>query len=199
MNLEEQRRRMLSGAMYDDLTEELVRARERTVLATDRYNASFGRPAEVREALLREVLGHAGRNAHFEPTFRCEFGFNISVGDNFYANFDCVLLDGGGITVGDDVLFGPRVGIFTSNHALDPAERAAGACYARPVVIGNGVWVGGNVTINQGVTIGDGAVIGSGSVVTRSVPARTVAVGVPTRPLRTITDADRTGYLDAVR
>lgn len=199
MNLEEQRRRMLSGAMYDDLTEELVRARERTVLATDRYNASFGRPAEVREALLREVLGHAGRNAHFEPTFRCEFGFNISVGDNFYANFDCVLLDGGGITVGDDVLFGPRVGIFTSNHALDPAERAAGACYARPVVIGNGVWVGGNVTINQGVTIGDGAVIGSGSVVTRSVPARTVAVGVPARPLRTITDADRTGYLDAVR
>ncbi|WP_454853048.1 sugar O-acetyltransferase [Promicromonospora soli] len=142
MNLEEQRRHILSGAMYNDLTDELVQAREQTILATDRYNASFGKPAEVRKGLLRELVQHAGKNAHFEPTFRCEFGFNISVGDNFYANFDCVMLDGGGITIGDNVLFGPRVGIFTSNHAFDPSERAAGACYAKPVVIGNNVWIG---------------------------------------------------------
>ena len=194
MNLESQRRHILSGAMYNDLTDELVDARERTVLATDRYNASFGRPAEERLALLRELLLHAGANAHFEPTFRCEFGFNVSVGDNFYANFDCVMLDGGGITIGDNVLLGPRVGIYTSNHAFDPAERAAGACYAKPVVIGDNTWIGGGVTINQGVTIGEGAIIGSGSVVTRDVPARTIAAGVPARPIRTIADADRTGY-----
>ena len=187
---------MRSGAMYDDLTDELVQARQRAVLATDRYNASFGQSADVRLSLLRDLLQHAGTGAHLEPTFRCEFGFHISVGENFYANFDCIMLDGGGITIGDDVLLGPRVSIYTTNHALDPAERVAGACYARPVTIGNAVWVGGGVTINPGVTIGDAAVIASGSVVTRAVPAGTIAAGVPARVLREITAADRTGYLD---
>src|SRR5689334_7927014 len=114
---------MLSGRMYNDLTSELVEARQRTVLLTDEYNASFGRPQEDREAILRRLLRKVGRGAHFEPTFRCEFGFHISVGDHFYANFDCVMLDGGGITIGDHVLFGPRVGIYTSNHAIDAGER----------------------------------------------------------------------------
>lgn len=199
MTMDEQRRLILSGAMYNDLTEELVAARARAVQATDRYNASVGQSAEVREALLRELLGHVGANAFFEPTFRCEFGDNISVGEGFYANFDCVMLDGGGITIGDHVLLGPRVSIYTTNHATDPAERAAGACYARPVVIGDAVWIGGGVTINPGVTIGEGAIIGSGSVVTHDVPARTVAAGVPARVLRTITEADRTTYLDTPR
>lgn len=198
MNLDQQRARILAGAVYNDLTDELVQARERAVIATDRYNASFGQPAEVREALLRDLLRHAGTGAFFEPTFRCEFGYNISVGDGFYANFDCVMLDGGGITIGDQVLLGPRVGIYTTNHALDPAERAAGACVAKPVVIGSRVWIGGGVTINPGVTIGDGAVIGSGSVVTSDIPARTVAAGVPARVIRPITEADRTGYLQTL-
>ncbi|MBU2665409.1 sugar O-acetyltransferase [Actinoplanes bogorensis] len=184
---------MLSGAMYDDLTAELVSARQRTVLLSTEYNASFGQPQAVRETILKRLLRSVGEGCHFEPTFRCEFGFNIAVGDRFYANFDCVLLDGGGITIGDDVLFGPRVGIYTSNHAIDPDERAAGACYAKPVTIGDRVWVGGDVTINQGVTIGAGSIIGSGSVVTRSVPTGVIAVGNPARVLREITDADRRG------
>src|SRR5699024_957692 len=175
VTLDELRRQMLSGAMYDDLSAELGQAREQAVLATDRYNASYGQPPEARTAILRELVGHAGVNAHFEPTFRCEFGFHIRVGDNFYANFDCIMLDAGGITIGDDVLLGPRVGIYTANHALDPAERRAGACYATPVTIGDNVWVGGGVTINQGVRIGDNSVIGAGSVVTRSIPADSVA------------------------
>ena len=198
MNLDQQRARILAGAIYNDLTEELVQARERAVMATNRYNASFGQPPEVREALLRDLLQHAGTGAFFEPTFRCEFGYNIWVGEGFYANFDCVMLDGGGITIGDHVLFGPRVGIYTTNHALDPAERAAGACSAKPVVIGNSVWIGAGVTVNPGVTVGDGTVIGSGSVVTSDIPARTVAAGVPARVIRPITDADRTGYLQTL-
>ncbi|BAK33864.1 putative galactoside O-acetyltransferase [Microlunatus phosphovorus NM-1] len=198
MNLDQQRARILAGAIYNDLTEELVQARERAVMATNRYNASFGQPPEVREALLRDLLQHAGTGAFFEPTFRCEFGYNIWVGEGFYANFDCVMLDGGGITIGDHVLFGPRVGIYTTNHALDPAERAAGACIAKPVVIGNSVWIGAGVTVNPGVTVGDGTVIGSGSVVTSDIPARTVAAGVPARVIRPITDADRTGYLQTL-
>jgi maltose O-acetyltransferase len=194
VTLEAQREHILSGRMYNDLTEELVQARQRAVLLTTEYNESFGQPQEQREAILRRLLRAVGRECHFEPTFRCEFGFNISVGDHFYANFDCVMLDGGGITIGDHVLFGPRVGIYTSNHAVDAAERAAGACYAKPVRIGDHVWIGGGVTINQGVTIGDNTIIASGSVVTRSIPSGVIAVGSPAQVRREITDADKTGY-----
>lgn len=104
MNIEEQQH-ILSGAMYNDLTPELVEVREKTVFMTNRYNASFRQPASERQAILKEVLKSVGKNAHFEPTFRCEFSYNISIGDNFYANFDCVMLDGGGIEIGDNVLF----------------------------------------------------------------------------------------------
>ncbi|MFI6225872.1 sugar O-acetyltransferase [Micromonospora echinospora] len=194
MTLEAQRKNILAGRMYNDLTDELVRARRQAVLLTTEYNESFGQPQEHREAILRRLLQAVGSGCHFEPTFRCEFGFNITIGDHFYANFDCVMLDGGGITIGDHVLFGPRVGIYTSNHAVDAAERAAGACYAKPVAIGDHVWIGGDVTINQGVTIGANTIIGSGSVVTRAIPANVVAVGSPARVVREITDADKTGY-----
>lgn len=194
MDLAQQRRLIGSGQVYNDLTPELNAARQVAIEATNAYNASYGGPAAERAALLAEVVGHAGAGAFFEPVFRCEFGFNIHLGDNFYANFDCVLLDGGRITIGDNVLFGPRVGIYTTNHAVDPIERAQGACYARPVTIGDNVWVGGGVTITQGVTIGANSIIGAGAVVTRSIPADTVAAGVPARPIRTITESDRTGY-----
>ncbi len=194
MNLEEQRALMRSGRMYDDLTPELIAARARAVGLTDAYNFSLGQPPEEREALLRAFLRKVGPGAHFEPNFRCEFGFNITIGRSFYANFDCVMLDGGEITIGDNVLLGPRVGIYTANHAIDPAERVAGGCYARPVTIGNRVWVGGGVQINQGVTIGDDAIIGAGSVVTRDVPAGVIAAGVPCKVLREITEADATGF-----
>ncbi|WP_328467383.1 sugar O-acetyltransferase [Actinoplanes sp. NBC_00393] len=194
MTLEAQREHILSGRMYNDLTEELVQARQRTVLLTTEYNDSFGQSPATREAILRRLLGAVGEECYFEPTFRCEFGFNIRVGDHFYANFDCVMLDGGGITIGDHVLFGPKVGIYTSNHAIDAGERVAGGCYAKPVTIGDRVWVGGGVTINQGVSIGDDTIIGSGSVVTRPIPAGVIAVGNPARVLREITDADRTGW-----
>ena len=193
-DLESQLTRIRSGQMYNDLTPELVAAREQTVLLTNQYNSAFSRPASEREDILRQLLGSLGTAVHFEPTFRCEFGRHIHIGNNFYANFDCVMLDGGGITIGDDVLLGPRVGIYTSNHAIDPAERAAGGCYARPVRIGNRVWVGAGVHINPGVTIGEGSIIGSGSVVTSDIPPHVIAAGVPCRVIRAITEADKSGY-----
>ncbi|MCE1118836.1 MULTISPECIES: sugar O-acetyltransferase [Pseudomonas] len=194
-DLESQLARIRAGKMYNDLTAELVAARQHAVLLTNQYNGAFSRPASEREGILRQLLGSVGSAVHFEPTFRCEFGRHIHIGNNFYANFDCVMLDGGGITIGDDVLFGPRVGIYTSNHAIDPAERAAGACFARPVRIGNRVWVGAGVHINPGVAIGDGSIIGSGSVVTSDIPAGVIAAGVPCRVIRAITEADKSGYL----
>ena len=197
MSLEAQRAHILTGAMYSDLTAELVAARERALVTSNAYNASVGRPAPEREALLAQLLGAVGTGAQFEPTFRCEFGYNIVIGDHFYANFDCIILDGAEVSIGDNVLFGPRVSIYTSNHALDPRERVAGACYAKPVRIGDNVWVGGGVTITPGVTIGDNAVIGAGSVVTRDLPANALAMGTPAHVRRLITDDDRTGFLDA--
>lgn len=194
MSLEEQRQLILSGRMYNDLTKELVDARARAVLLTNEYNASLGRPEPEREAILKRLLKSIGREVHFEPTFRCEFGYNISIGSHFYANFDCVMLDGGGIEIGDHVLLGPRVGIYTSNHAANAQERADGACYAKPVKIGDHVWIGGGVQVNPGVTVGDNTIIGSGSVVTRDIPANVVAAGVPCRVLRRITEQDKTGY-----
>ncbi|GFZ33262.1 acetyltransferase [Clostridium zeae] len=195
MNLEEQRQFILSGAMYNDLTRELIEAREKTVFITNEYNNSFGKSSKEREAILEKLLNKVGKGVHFEPTFRCEFGYNISIGDNFYENFDCVMLDGGGIEIGDNVLFGPRVGIYTSNHAMNAQERAAGACYAKKVKIGNNVWIGAGVHINQGVIIGDNTIIGSGSVVTKSIPANVIAAGVPCKVIREITEDDKTDFL----
>jgi len=139
VSLKAQRDHILSGRMYNDLTPELIGARQRAVMLTTAYNDSFGAPQADREALLRDLLADVGPGAHFEPTFRCEFGYNISVGANFYANFDAVILDGARITIGDHVLFGPRVGIYSANHAVDPEERIAGACYLKPVMIGDAV------------------------------------------------------------
>ena len=181
------------------MTQELVQARERAVRLTTAYSESYGQPQKEREKILKELLGAVGENPYFEPGFRCEFGYNISIGNHFYANFDCVMLDGGGIEIGDNVLFGPRVGIYTSNHALDAEERMAGACYAKKVTIGNRVWIGAGVHINQGVTIGDNTVIGSGSVVTSDIPANVVAAGVPCRVIREITEKDKTGYTGEIR
>ena len=181
MTLEEQKERMITGKLYNDLTEELVNARKETVRLTDRYNRTYGEEPQVREQVLKQILGSMGENVFFEPSFRCEFGFNIHIGNNFYANFDCVMLDGGGIEIGDHVLFGPRVGIYTTRHAFDAKERAAGACFARPVKIGNNVW------------------IGAGSGITREIPANVVAAGVPCRVILQISGEEKTDYFDILR
>lgn len=194
MNLEQQREYILSGEIYNDLTPELIQAREDAVFLTNEYNASYGKTSDVRESILEKLLKQKGDNVYFEPNFRCEFGYNISIGHDFYANFDCVMLDGGAITIGNNVLFGPRVGLYTSNHATNPVERRQGACYAKPITIGNDVWIGAGVHINQGITIGDNVIIGSGSVVTKDIPSNVIAAGVPCKVIRPITEKDKTNY-----
>lgn len=196
MNLAEQKQLILSGAMYNDLTPELISARQHAVVLTNQYNQSLGQSASQRQLILQKLLGSIGDDGYFEPNFRCEFGYNIHIGNHFYANFDCIMLDGGKITIGDHVLLGPRVGLYTANHATDATERINGACYAKPITIGNNVWIGGNVSINQNVTIGDNSIIGSGSVVTHDIPANVIAAGVPCQVIRQITSADKTNYLN---
>ncbi|MBO0482695.1 sugar O-acetyltransferase [Candidatus Enterococcus courvalinii] len=187
-----------SGKMYNDLANTLIQARQATMAKVLTYNDLYGTDEPARKEILSELLGSVGESVFFELGFRCEFGKHIHIGERFYSNFDCILLDGAEIRIGDDVLFGPRVGIFTTNHAIDPEERVAGACYAKPVSIGNKVWLGANVTVNQGVTIGENTIIGSGSVVTKNIPANVIAVGNPCRVLRTITEADKTDYFSTI-
>ena len=186
MTLEERVRKMVSGEMYNDISPELLPLRRRAVLLAKEYNEAYGKSQEEREAILRKLMKSVGEGVHLEPDFRCEFGMNITLGDGFFANYDCVMLDCGEIIIGDHVLFGPRVGVYTANHAADPWERANGACYTKPVKIGNNVWVGAGVHINPGVTIGDNVVIAAGAVVTKDVPSNCLVGGVPARVIRAL-------------
>ena len=147
---------------------------------------------ESAQALLRRLLGSAGEGLRIEPPFWCDYGWNITVGRNFYMNHGGVILDAGGVTFGDDVQVGPQCGFYTSSHPLAAEERRQGLEYAKPIHVGSGVWFGGGVQVMPGVTIGDGAVIAGGSVVTRDIPAGVLAAGVPCRPIRPLPAAGRT-------
>lgn len=144
-----------------------------------------------REALLRSILGGMGEGCVIHSPFRCDFGRNITIGDRATINFGMTVLDENRVEIGCRVFIGPNVSVYTVNHSLDPEQRARGIMRAAPVVISDDVWICGSVTILPGVTIGRGAVIGAGSVVTADIPPMTLAAGVPCRPLRQITDADR--------
>ncbi|MFC6255204.1 sugar O-acetyltransferase [Secundilactobacillus hailunensis] len=192
MNLDEKFAYMATGQPYDDVDPKLMKVREQATAITQKLNNTID-PTK-RNAQFTQLVGHAGKDPFIEPNFRCEFGRNITVGDHFYANYDCVMLDGAPITIGTHVLFGPKVGLYTSNHLFDPVERRTGGCTAQPITIGNDVWLAANVTVLPGVTIGSNVIIGGGSVVTKNIPDNVIAAGNPCRVLRPITAADKTGF-----
>ena len=183
--------RMLAGALYNPGEPELAEARDRAKRLTWRYNQMDPADREGRTALLRELLGRLGEGSWIEPSFRCDYGANISLGDGVFVNYNCVFLDVAPITIGNRVLIAPQVGLYTAGHPLDPAQRAMGLERALPITLGDNVWLGGHVVVLQGVAIGSGSVIGAGSVVTRDIPPGVVAAGNPCRVLRPITEADR--------
>ncbi|MDD3416680.1 MAG: sugar O-acetyltransferase [Clostridia bacterium] len=167
---------------------------KRACALTQEYNLTGEDEVHKREKILAQLLGHAGENLYIIPDFHCEHGSNINIGDDVIINTHCMLMDNAEITIGDHVLIGPNVSLYTVNHALDPDERAQGICIAKPIHIGNQVWIGGDVQIAAGVTIGDGSVIGAGSVVTKDIPSRVIAAGNPCRVIRAITEQDKIGY-----
>jgi len=180
---------MLAGRLYRGNDALLVAERLRARELVHRFNQSLPAEKSTRDALLRELLGTVQDAITIEPTFRCDYGYNIHVGKNFYANFGCVMLDVVRIEIGDDVLFGPNVQLLAAGHPLDPTERTDGQEFGASIRIGHRAWLGGGAIVCPQVTIGDGAVIGAGSVVTRDVPAYTVAVGNPCRVVRTLDTA----------
>ena len=177
---------MRSGEAYDPRDPELRRERERARDRCRRYNATAPTEADRRARLLAELFGAVGDDATVLPPFRCDYGYNVGVGDDFFANVGCVFLDAGPIAFGENCLLGPGVHVYTSTHPIDPDERAAGRESGDPVTVGDDVWIGGRAVITPGVQIGDGAVVGAGAVVVDDVPARTVVGGNPAAPIRRI-------------
>lgn len=183
--------KMLSGKLYLASDEELRQDRLRARKLTWLFNQTMEEQMDYRRQLLTELFGYAGKNIHVNPTFRCDYGYNIKVGDNFYANYDCIILDICKVEIGNNVLLGPRVSLFTASHPIDSQVRATGLECGRPIVIGDDVWIGGSTIVNPGVTIGDRTIIGAGSIVTHDLPDDVIAAGNPCRVLRPLTEEDR--------
>ena len=186
-----EKEKMLSGMYYNGEDKELVKMRSDARLLTHRYNLTSFDDMEQREEILKKLFKKCGKNVFIEPSFRCDYGSNITIGDNFHANFDCIILDVCPVTIGSNVFIAPRVCIFTATHPIDAAIRNTRLEYGKPVSIGNNVWIGGNTVINPGVVIGDGSIIGSGSVVAKDIPPNVIAAGNPCRIIREISEADR--------
>ena len=143
---------------------------------------------KTREEITRKLLGKTKKNPYLLPVFNCEYGFNISVGDNFFTNYNVTILDIAPVTIGDNVMIGPNVLITTVGHPISLAGRKKRLAHAKEIKIGSYVWIGGNVVILEGVTIGDNVVIGAGAVVTKDIPSNSVAVGVPAKVVKKIED-----------
>lgn len=187
------RTRRDSGMAYfadESVAAEMVTAKK----AVRKYNECMPFDVEQGMKYLDEAgIRHKG-SMYFEPPFHCEYGSHIEIGEGFYANTGCVMLDVGRITIGDNVLFGPNVSLYTAGHPIHPASRKSGYEYGIPIKIGDNVWIGGSCVVLPGVTIGNNVVIGAGSVVTKDIPDNVCAAGNPCRVIREITEEDRPYY-----
>ncbi len=184
-----------AGFMYDaNYDKEIVEARTRCADLCYAFNQCLPSDTEKQDQLLHQILGQIKGKPVVTAPFYCDYGFNISVGENFYTNHNCTILDGAKVEFGDNVFIAPNCVISTAGHAIDGEQRAKGLEIARPIKIGSNVWLGANVSVLPGVTIGDNTVIGAGSVVNKDIPAGVVAAGNPCRVLREITEEDRHRY-----
>lgn len=188
----EEYEKMILGLPYDIYNDALIKRRILSSEMTRQYydiklqdyDFDVKKYSAARQEFMQTIIGKVGDGVYMEPPFYVDYGFNVIMGKNFYANFNCTLLDCTLITFGDNVLCGPNVTFTTATHPTDPKQRLQGIEYALPITVGNNVWFGSNICVLPGVTIGDGAVIGAGTVVNKNVPANAIFVGVPGRVLR---------------
>jgi maltose O-acetyltransferase len=189
-----QKERMLAGLPYKAWLDGLSEERMENKLKIHKYNTMSPDKKEELDTLIKDILGKSGKNIVVEPPFHCDYGKNIEVGNNFFVNYNCVILDVGKVIIGENVMFAPNVSIYTAGHPVHPESRNSGYEYGIEVIIGDNVWIGGNVVINPGVKIGNNVVIGAGSVVTKDIPDNAIAVGNPCRVIREVTEEDRKYY-----
>jgi maltose O-acetyltransferase len=178
--------KMLAGQLYRASDETLVSERLAARRLCRDFNALPEDQLKERRAVLMKLLGTGHADTYIESKFSCDYGYNIHLGTNFYANFDLTILDVCEVVIGKNCMIGPRVSIFTAGHPLDAETRVSGLEFGKPVTIGNNVWIGGNAVINPGVTLGDNVVVASGAVVTRSFPEHVVIAGVPAKVIRNL-------------
>ncbi len=176
---------LLYNANYD---KELIAERNACKILCDEYNRLAYIDAEEKNDLMRKILGSVGEGFLINQPFWCDYGYNIKMGNNFYSNYNLVILDGARVTFGDNVFIGPNCAFYTAGHPLNVKQRNEGLEYAKPIKVGNNVWFGGNVVVLPGVTIGNNCTIGAGSVVTRSLADNIVAVGNPCRVIKRISE-----------
>jgi maltose O-acetyltransferase len=176
-----EKQKMLAGELYVSSDPELQADCAAAQRWMARYNTSLAASDAERRVLLRELLASVGDGVVIRPPFHCDYGYNISLGAKVFMNFNCVILDVVAVSIGDGAQIGPGVQILTADHPRDPAARASGQEFGRPIRIGRNVWIGGGALLMPGVTVGDDAIIGAGAVVTRDVPAGATAIGNPAR------------------
>jgi maltose O-acetyltransferase len=182
-----EKEKMLAGEIYSAVDAEVIKELEVTRDKIFEFNSL--RPSETQrmKEIIKELFGHVGDDDFLiNQPFRCDYGSQISIGKRFFANFNFTVLDEARVTIGDDCFIGPNVSIYTACHSTDPVERNSRQEWAKPVTIGNNVWLGGSVTILPGVTIGDNVTIGAGSVVVKDIPSNSVAAGNPCKVIKSI-------------
>lgn len=185
-----EKEKLAAGELYNGGDRELVNERIRAKKLCMEYNSCPYNDFAKKERLLVKLLGEKGENTWIESNFFCDYGYNITVGDNFYVNHNCVILDCAPVTFGDNVFIAPNCGFYTAGHPIDYKTRNSGLEFAHPIKVGSNVWIGANVCVMPGVTIGDNVVIGGGSVVVKDIPSGVVAVGNPCKPIREIKEED---------
>jgi maltose O-acetyltransferase len=178
--------RMAAGDLYIADDPEIIRRYQRAVRLAARYQAAYVEDPDAARPILAELLGSLGEEVHLRPPLYVDYGSNITIGARTFVNYNLTALDVAAITIGEDCQIGPNVQLLTPTHPLEPGPRRDKLEAARPITIGNNVWLGGGATVLPGVSIGDNSVIGAGAVVTRDVPADVVAVGNPARQVRTL-------------
>ncbi|WP_339297648.1 sugar O-acetyltransferase [Paenibacillus sp. FSL R5-0623] len=191
--------RIMKGMLFSPSDPELKIIKRRAHNLSQRYSQTFEEQTEERNQILQQLLGQIGEGGFMQGPIFFHYGVHTRIGDHFFGNYNLTIQDDALVTIGDYTSFGPNVTIVTPIHPMISSERrrmvdqngdVKSLCYAKPVTIGNDVWISANVTVCGGVTIGDGCVIGAGSVVTRDIPPHSFAAGVPCKVIRKITDAD---------
>ncbi|WP_408069650.1 sugar O-acetyltransferase [Butyrivibrio sp. JL13D10] len=189
-----QKERMLANLPYKAWMDGLGEERMETKKKIYKFNNLEPEKQDEKNILIKDILGKTGENVNIEAPFHCDYGYNIEVGENFFANYNLVILDVARVKIGDNAQIAPNVSIYTAGHPIHPDSRNSGYEYGIDVTIGDNVWIGGNSCIMPGVTIGNNVVIGAGSVVTKDLPDNVIAVGNPCRIVRKITEEDQDYY-----